>query len=141
MLIDTRGRHADCVQHDDHHGYTHMLHLSATERPTQYLVDFDRTARFGLRRRHKTLHTLPFIYLARGGMSLVGRAHARKLGNLTLKTDGAVKSASGMFSLGPVIASSWFANMHSTVTILFIWDTERHYKERHCFQRFDYSLY
>lgn len=83
-----------------------MFHLSATERATQYLVDFDRMATFGLRRRHKTLHTLPFIYLARGGMSLVGRAHARKLGNLTLETDGAVKSAPEMFSLGPVIASS-----------------------------------
>lgn len=129
------------VQHDHHLGHTHVFHLSATERATQYLVDFDRMATFGLRRRHKTLHTLPFIYLARGGMSLVGRAHARKLGNLTLKTDGAVKSAPGIFSLGPVIASSWFANMYSTVTILFIWDTERHYKERHCVQSFDYSPY
>ncbi|KAJ5372698.1 hypothetical protein N7517_004704 [Penicillium concentricum] len=54
------------------------------------------------------------IMVARGGIPLVGRTHAEKLGNLTLKTDKNVKN-SPVFSLGSVIASRYFINMKRTV--------------------------
>lgn len=59
-------------------------------------------------------YDLPFVYVARNGSPLTGRAHTHKLGYLSLKTDQSVNSAPA-FMLRPVMASTSFVNMPRTV--------------------------
>ena len=61
-----------------------------------------------------TIYDLPFVYVARDSSPLTGRAHANKLGRLSLKTDQNIKNAPA-FTLGPLMASTSFANMSRTI--------------------------
>ncbi|KAJ5356557.1 hypothetical protein N7517_011166 [Penicillium concentricum] len=53
---------------------------------------------------------------ATGGIPLVGRTYAHKIGNLCSKSESAVKSSTEIFTLGPVAPLKSFVYMPRTIT-------------------------
>ncbi|KAI2766355.1 hypothetical protein CBS147339_7233 [Penicillium roqueforti] len=108
------------VKLSDEGVYLAAKNMTAVERGQRFPVDFDKNGHVRATRIPEDpaplgwAHGLPMIMVARGIIPLVGREHATKLGNLTLKTDANIKN-SPAFTVGPVVASKSFVEMSRSI--------------------------
>ncbi|KAJ5405481.1 hypothetical protein N7465_006765 [Penicillium sp. CMV-2018d] len=81
-----------------------LVNLQATARASRWPVDFDRNGHIRAARTPEDPATIVYAYgssevlVTRGGIPLTGRAHAAKLGHLTLKMDESTKNTIAVLS-------------------------------------------
>lgn len=108
------------VKLSDEGVYIVSKNMTAVERGIRYPIDFNRNGYVRARRIPEDpaplayVYGLPFIIVARGGTPLIGRQHADKLGNISLKTDANIRHNS-TFTIGKVVASASFVNMPRSI--------------------------
>ncbi|KAF9250005.1 hypothetical protein DTO013E5_7093 [Penicillium roqueforti] len=108
------------VKLSDEGVYLAVKNMSAVERGERFPVDFDKNGHVRATCIPEDpaplgwAHDLPMIMVAQGIIPLVGQLHARKLGNLTLKTDANIKN-SPAFTVGPVVASKSVVEMSRSI--------------------------